>query len=269
MKVRERNTWTRASLNPEGLQDVMWCSPCLKVGRLLNESGQMFESPQLPTMLPGTLSPMPCPESPHFVPSLCSHLSHSPEAASVEMSPAPESSWLRPHGSSPISGCPAAHASTPRACCSWSWSSPSCLIDQKTLCCQGPGWAPSGWWHWVSYPDASTAQMPAARSGFPASHKPLATPGWSAFSAGVDMSPRLPGEAMPGAAAGEPPLPAPRHPAAVLYLPCLPSSSWPLLSVAPCPLPRTRTRQAEARAQVSLGGSSPGPGAGSFPLGFL
>lgn len=129
MKVRERNTWTRASLNPEGLQDVMWCSPCLKVGRLLNESGQMFESPQLPTMLPGTLSPMPCPESPHFVPSLCSHLSHSPEAASVEMSPAPESSWLRPHGSSPISGCPAAHASTPRACCSWSWSSPSCLID--------------------------------------------------------------------------------------------------------------------------------------------
>lgn len=131
MKVRERNTWTRASLNPEGLQDVMWCSPCLKVGRLLNESGQMFESPQLPTMLPGTLFPMPCPESPHFVPSLCSHLSHSPEAASVEMSPAPESSWLRPHGSSPISGCPAAHASTPRACCSWSWSSPSCLICIK------------------------------------------------------------------------------------------------------------------------------------------
>ena len=30
--------------------------------------------------------------------------------------------------------------------------------------------------------------------------------------------------------------------AAVLYLPCLPSSSWALLSGAPCPLLRTRTR---------------------------
>lgn len=81
------------------------------------------------TVLPG---PFPHPAvSPHTCPCVCFSCGHSPEAASVETSPAPESSWLRPHGSSPISGCPAAQASTPRACCSWSWSSPSCLICIK------------------------------------------------------------------------------------------------------------------------------------------
>lgn len=94
----------------------------------------MFESSQLPQCkLPGTPSLRPCPSLSllFLFPVSPPHLSHSPEAASVETSPAPESSWLRPHGSSPISGCPAAHASTPSACCSWSWSSPSCLICIK------------------------------------------------------------------------------------------------------------------------------------------
>ena len=131
VRVKQRNTRTRASQRQEGLerchleQPLPWGGKPKLVRLDVPEPAvppQCFQE----LLLPGLALSL-------YIWFLLSarSLSHSPEAASVETSPAPESSWLRPHGSSPISGCPAAHASTPRACCSWSWSSPSCLICIK------------------------------------------------------------------------------------------------------------------------------------------